>query len=228
MIFHAILITGADLLSRIAKAQSLAKQPLTPHPDVLVIEGAQSIGIDKIRDLSRFLSRKAYQNPLKIVFISEAEKLTLPGQNALLKTLEEPPGHSQLILTAAAADQLLATVVSRCQVYHLPAALALTPAAFEQAETDFKQIVEHNLAQRVNLASQTASSPNAASDFCRQQLLFVRQLILKNQRYDLAALLDRLNHTLILLQANVNPKLALEELFFSYPKGLKTDKIDKV
>jgi len=89
---------------------------IKPGPDVLEIIPETSIGIDEIRQIKTFLSRKPIGSTQNTVIIRNAEKLTLPAQNALLKTLEEPPGNSQVYLVTNHPDQLLPTILSRVQI----------------------------------------------------------------------------------------------------------------
>ena len=92
------------------------------HPDILQIDSSNStIGVDAIRQLSHFLHGSAQQQPNKVVLLSQAEKLTEAAANALLKTLEEPPAHSFIILTSSSADRLPATILSRCQKWPIAA-----------------------------------------------------------------------------------------------------------
>ncbi len=87
------------------------------HPDVVLLEPQESgsIKIEQIRRLQQEIAYKPFEGRYKIWIIDRAEKLTLQAANCLLKTLEEPPAHSLLILVAAQAAALLPTVVSRCQ-----------------------------------------------------------------------------------------------------------------
>ena len=97
---------------------SCKKIDATIHPDVQYIypTGASlSITIDNIRELRTQISFKTYEGKKKIYIIAEAENMTIQAANCLLKTLEEPPENSVLILTAADAHLLLQTIVSRCQ-----------------------------------------------------------------------------------------------------------------
>ncbi len=57
---------------------------------------------------------KPYSSPYKIYIIDEAQKLTLQAQNALLKTIEEPPAYAVVMLLADNPDALLPTISSRC------------------------------------------------------------------------------------------------------------------
>jgi len=92
------------------------------HPDLRIIDTLKdTISIDEIKGkeienkegLIQFLSFYPQVSPFRIVIINEAEKLSLDAQNAFLKTLEEPPPHSIIILTSNEPDKLLPTVYSR-------------------------------------------------------------------------------------------------------------------
>ncbi len=84
-----------------------------PDPDLLVLEGRESIKIEEIRELNYFLGLKAAKYTPKIALLLGAERLTTEAANALLKTLEEPK-NALLILTTNSPELLLPTIVSRC------------------------------------------------------------------------------------------------------------------
>lgn len=88
------------------------------HPDVRIVsvpDGKKDIGVDHARDLKRWMSLRSARDRTKVALLLDAEMLTVAAQNALLKTLEEPPSGSMLILVSNNADALLPTVRSRCQ-----------------------------------------------------------------------------------------------------------------
>lgn len=85
-------------------------------PDVLIVTPQTSIGIEEVRNIQSFLSNKPFQSQHNTVIILEAHLLTIPAQNAFLKTLEEPPGNSQIYLVTSQPDLLLPTVLSRCEI----------------------------------------------------------------------------------------------------------------
>jgi len=88
------------------------------HPDVRVVtrdEDRRDIRTEQVRELSRWLALRPLMAARKVAVIEGADCLNEHGQNALLKTLEEPPGASVIVLTATRASQLLPTVRSRCQ-----------------------------------------------------------------------------------------------------------------
>lgn len=88
------------------------------HPDVKYIYPtgpSLSITIDNIRELRTQISFKTYEGKKKVYIIAEAENMTIQAANCILKTLEEPPENSVLILTSTDSHLLLQTIVSRCQ-----------------------------------------------------------------------------------------------------------------
>ncbi len=88
------------------------------HPDVLAVTipaGKKEIGVDRARELKRFTQMRPISGHTKLALVDDAHMLTVAAQNALLKTLEEPPASALLILVTANPDALLPTVRSRCQ-----------------------------------------------------------------------------------------------------------------
>jgi DNA polymerase-3 subunit delta' len=86
------------------------------HPDVVIVEPGDTgaIKIDQVRDIVDRASFRPFEGRRRVVIFDEADALMAPAQNALLKTLEEPPSLSVFILVTARPDMLLPTVRSRC------------------------------------------------------------------------------------------------------------------
>ncbi|OGC57781.1 hypothetical protein A3H26_00660 [candidate division WWE3 bacterium RIFCSPLOWO2_12_FULL_36_10] len=117
----SVLIYGSTPEKRKAKIAELLKKTdleQTPNnPDVLfvtTIEEKKSIGIEQIKQLVRYIWEKPFSHKQKTAIIENADILTIPAQNALLKVLEEPPIYAQIILCSKTEEALLPTVVSRC------------------------------------------------------------------------------------------------------------------
>jgi DNA polymerase-3 subunit delta' len=88
------------------------------HPDLHVVlreEDRRDIRIEQARTLQRWLTLRPMMAQRKVAIVDGAHFLNEHGQNALLKTLEEPPGASVIVLLALHPSQLLPTVRSRCQ-----------------------------------------------------------------------------------------------------------------
>ena len=87
------------------------------HPDVRVVqlfEGKKEISIQQVREIERDLRYRSFGGQRKIAIVDAAGAMNAPAQNALLKTLEEPPENSLIVLIALNAGELLPTLRSRC------------------------------------------------------------------------------------------------------------------
>ena len=92
------------------------------HPDILYVthDKVSSISVDDIRSqLVNDVGIRPYESPYKIYIIDEASKMTPQAQNALLKTLEEPPSYAVILLLADNPEALLPTILSRCVMLRL-------------------------------------------------------------------------------------------------------------
>ena len=87
------------------------------HADVLLIEPGDTgaIKIDQVRDAIERAAYRPFEGRRRVVMIDDADLMNPDAQNALLKTLEEPPAASTFILVTSRPDMLLPTVRSRCQ-----------------------------------------------------------------------------------------------------------------
>ena len=89
------------------------------HPDIIKVvhEKPNTISVDDIRtQVNGDIAVKPYSSAYKVYVINEAEKMTPQAQNAILKTLEEPPEYAVLLLLTANVNSLLPTIRSRCVV----------------------------------------------------------------------------------------------------------------
>lgn len=91
------------------------------HPDIITVthERPGSIGVGDIRSLRADVQILPYESRRKIYIIPDAEKMTAQAQNALLKTIEEPPDYVVIILIADGTASFLPTVLSRCIVLQM-------------------------------------------------------------------------------------------------------------
>ena len=99
------------------------KQALSGNqPDIikLVHEKPNTISVDDIRSqITDDVAIKPYSSPDKVYLVEEAEKMTVQAQNALLKTLEEPPEYVVILLMTANMNALIPTILSRCVVLNM-------------------------------------------------------------------------------------------------------------
>ena len=94
------------------------------QPDIIYVqhEKPNTLSVDDIRtQVNHDIEVKPYASPYKIYIIDEAEKMNVQAQNALLKTIEEPPAYAVILLLTTNADLFLPTIRSRCVMLNLKA-----------------------------------------------------------------------------------------------------------
>lgn len=139
------------------------------HPDVAIVEpdDKHKIGIDQIHTIRHDLTYSRYE-PLgrRIVIIKNADKMTFPAQNALLKSLEEPPNDTTFILTALSPVSLLETVVSRCKlVYFSPSGQSNGEIdEKDQNEADESAVLADKLTSKTDLFVKLKIAADASKD----------------------------------------------------------------
>jgi len=87
------------------------------QPDIIYVhhEKPNTISVDDIREqINQDIVVKPYASPYKVYIVDEAEKMNPQAQNALLKTIEEPPAYAVILLLTVNADAFLPTILSRC------------------------------------------------------------------------------------------------------------------
>lgn len=92
------------------------------HPDIKYIthEKPNVIAVDEIREqINNDIQIKPYSSPYKIYIVDEAEKMNIQAQNALLKTIEEPPSYGVIILLTSNSEMFLPTILSRCIMFNM-------------------------------------------------------------------------------------------------------------
>jgi DNA polymerase-3 subunit delta' len=302
---HAYLLCGPPQIGKtrlaLTLAQALNCQAADPpcghcpscqkiergaHPDVHLLTGEGAGGsfkIDQVRALQREAVLSPYESRYRVYILERMDLASVEAANSLLKTLEEPPAHVVLALTAVQADALPTTVVSRCQRLDLrPVTRDLIEATLQErglpaekarllarlsggrvgwalvaAEDDgllarrqraleqMLQLMAANRVERLEFARRTARDADACLDLVEQWAIWWRDLLLaagQGQEHlvnvDRAAelqslageagvarawaMLNALRDTAAQLQANVNPRLALEGLLLKLPSGRVT------
>jgi DNA polymerase-3 subunit delta' len=123
---------NGELVEPCDECASCRKIASSNHPDVFFLgplEGKASISIDQIREVINNISLKPYEGRRKVYVIDPADTFRHEAANALLKTLEEPPSESVLILITRNLSSLFRTIVSRSQVVRF---FPLGPAVIEE------------------------------------------------------------------------------------------------
>lgn len=115
------LFIGPEGVGKYTTAQQLSAKLGAKAGSLIVIEPEKSsLKIEQVQALQQQLQLKTLGSQPRVVIVRDAHLLTREAQNAFLKTLEEPPTDTTIILTAAQTDSLAATILSRCQKISFP------------------------------------------------------------------------------------------------------------
>ncbi|WP_459479860.1 DNA polymerase III subunit delta' [Clostridium saccharoperbutylacetonicum] len=153
---HANLIVGDDGIGKSIIAKYLSNAIIEEKNNAESVDivryypSSSSFGVDDVRNIILEVNKKPYEGDKKVLILYKCDKLTIQAQNALLKTIEEPPSGVYLILLSDSLEIILDTIKSRCQIYKL------TPLK----KTEISNYIEDNYA---NLDSDIKKSALAYS-----------------------------------------------------------------
>lgn len=177
---HAHLIVGEDgigksKLARVFALQILGGIDTRQYVDIINYHPKKaSFGVDEVRELIAEVNKKPFEGNKKVIIIHEGNKLTIQAQNALLKTIEEPPSGVFIIILCESLELILDTIKSRCQIYKL------TPLSKSEI-TEYIENIKGNATKEEILAALAYSEgvPGRAERFLTDSnLRNLRQLLL--------------------------------------------------
>ena len=155
---HAYLFEGDNMFEMKTTAMYFAEQILCNnegncitkvqtmnHPDFMYIQTEETtIKKQQIEELLRKMNQKPIESKYKVYIIEAFDKLTVQGENSILKFLEEPPPNTIALLLTTKKDQILPTIHSRCQLIHFKPASKETFIEDLQA-SDISAAIAHTL-----------------------------------------------------------------------------------
>jgi DNA polymerase-3 subunit delta' len=162
------------------------------HPDVRLVEpesGKRGVTIEQVRQLEHAAGLRPYEGTRKAIIVTSVESMTEPAANALLKTLEEPPADTLLILTASDVSQVLPTIVSRCREVPLrpvPATEIEQALATRGVETEHARVLARLAGGRPGWAFAAAGDPERVAAHT-QQVELLEGLLARPRRQRLPA-----------------------------------------
>lgn len=200
------------------------------HPDVFVIEykGLRDIKVDQIReDVEERLYFKPFEGRYKVAIVDEADRMSHSAQNAFLKTLEEPPGESIVILITSSPQSLLPTIRSRCQslqfdgipIEFIVEELRTRRGISSEESTIIAFLSEGSLGRALKLDVEILSDRNelisrlsrVKTDFASSVLGVVESILSGSSNDDNERLKIYLEFILLWLRDLINVKIGLDE-----------------
>lgn len=203
-----------------------------PNPDLFCLIPDKSIGIIEVKKLISFLGRKPFSQEIKVALIYEADKLTTPAQNSLLKTLEEPPKDSFIFLLTNKPFSLLPTILSRVELVKINSKQKFRSNSKSEEKTKeiLKKVLYQTSGQRIALSLEIAKNKNDVEKLCTNFLNFLRQILRKKVGLEnndstktlsiaqINDMIEAVENARKMLQANVNFHLAIEDMLLNFPK----------
>ena len=175
---HAHLIIGPDgigksLLAKKFSMDILGKTVDREYVDIINYRSKKaSFGVDDVRGIIDEVNKKPYEGDKKVIIIHGGSRLTTQAQNALLKTIEEPPKGVYIIILSESLELMLDTIKSRSQIYKL------TPLSKDEIKRFIKQIGEEKNEKILVAMSYCEGIPGRAEKILRdKELIGLRDII---------------------------------------------------
>ena len=158
--------------------------------DVQEIDGASNRGIDEIRELRGNVKYMPSSSKYRIYIIDEVHMLTLPAFNALLKTLEEPPGHVKFIFATTESHKVPVTILSRCQRFDFKR-ITLAQIIGHLEKITGKEGIEIARSGLVMIAREADGSMRDAQGLLDQVISFTGATVEEKQINEILGIMDR-------------------------------------
>lgn len=205
---HSYAFVGAGNIGKTVFALDLARAlGADPVMDVILFDGQEPLSVEMARSLQRRLALTPV-GKIKVAIIARAEQMSVAVANLLLKTLEEPPAHSLLILTTVNFAALPLTLASRVQRVNFAAPAG---GVARDAESDKHLEVLRAGGRRERMQAAEALAKLEPVEIGKFFVYAMRTLAAREQRE--AGLAEKLLRAWMDLRFHVNQKLSLDNLF---------------
>ncbi len=239
----SFVIEGANEKKQIEEAMKICQDAGIDSLDITVFSPERSadsesptktdvsIGVSDIKLLKQKLFLKPLRGEMKALIMQNAESLTIPAQNALLKVLEEPPNNTLIILTTERKDILLKTILSRCKIISISSSPKVLLDDDKKAfEILTRKLPEHSIGESLRLAQDLSKNKQHAIEWLEKAILVARTLLIKTlsqkdtyRNGALVSLLRKLTDTYTILKTtNANARLQLETMFLTLRNNTQT------
>lgn len=189
------------------------------HPDVLHFPADSKLGIEQAKQIIEFLSLKPYQAKGRVVILEDASSMTVEAQNALLKTLEEPPEETLLILGASSDANFLPTILSRCEIVilkHNTDLVGREPKTYEVYLKDIEKLLAQDIADRFEYIEKLKDQ-KTKEEFLHTMVYYFHQQLASHSSSGNVNFLNELLQAEEWAASNVNLRGILEYLMLKMP-----------
>lgn len=218
---HAHLVTGGSEEGRRMRIREILDNWQAGKFDLVEIgDGATAIGISDIREFIRRISLMPHSGNVTVGIIRSGHTLTLDAQQALLKTLEEPPAHARIIIESPQTGAFLPTVISRIVIERLPEIYEVSGETEAGHVKRFLKLLAMSPGKRTSALEPYGKTRETAANFIKESLISFHCIMNAGETAGLPlprrvfvravrAMFDAIRE----LSVNVTPSLVLENVF---------------
>ncbi len=189
-----------------------------PHPDLLFFQSSTKLGINEAKKIKEHFSLKPYSAKGRTVILEDASALTQEAQNALLKTLEELPKDSILILGSSSDTKLLPTILSRCQIVRLQQDVVRLQGAEDIGPKDYSEDIGRLLKLNTEERFEFIEGCKEREEFLHHMVEYFHKNIQSYQESHNTFFLKEILQAEEWATQNVNIRAILEYLMLIMPK----------
>lgn len=211
---QSILIYSKNVQKAKQELDKISKELGIDKLDRTFFDFEKAVGIQDVREIQNKIYLNPFRSKIKAIIIDATTGITIEAQNALLKTLEEPPQDTIIIVLSSNLDELLPTILSRCKIIEIKNKFEQNSSVSQYIDT----LISGNIGDRLKLAQDLSKDLPAGRqakmevlEFLEDSILILRKDLLSN--YKRIKLLQRFYA--IIKTTNVNLRLALENLFLN-------------
>lgn len=182
---------------------------------------SETIKIENIRNLQQELAYSNYNNEKRYFILFNSDQTTLQAQNASLKSIEEPPKNTQIVLLTSSIEKLLPTIISRCEVIPLKQNYnpggGLNTSQDQETANIYQKIISSKHYQLIEMSNEYKERVDAILLFNKLLKFLHNELRNPSSKYENKRLTKHLKIILMTIEQlnkNVNVKLATENAFF--------------
>jgi hypothetical protein len=241
---HSFLIVSKNKQTALDYVIGKCKKNQIDKFDINLLAFEKAIGIEDIRNVQKKLFLKPIKSKTKAVILEGSNGFTIEAQNALLKILEEPPANTVIYITSQNKELLLPTILSRCKIIEIKdKSLELSQQEVAQYTDVLISFPQNTMGERLRLALDIAKNKDEVIPWLEKMIHVARQKLIygichsdpdlsgeespgilrrfasqddngETSQY-LNILISLTKTYTILKTTNVNPRLALENLFLN-------------
>lgn len=202
---QSVLISSKDKEQGREEAEKIFKSLKIHKFDITILEFEKAVGIADVRRIQEKVFLKPLKSEVRAILLDATTGITIEAQNALLKTLEEAPEATIIIVQVLNADEILPTILSRCKI------IEISSQKNHLDTSKVLRMINTGEGDRLKFAQDLSRDKNEALDFLESLIIDLRKNLIVN--YKKIKLVQKFYTSI--KNTNVNLRLALENLFLN-------------